>query len=306
MRFGIFFALALLPVFAQRPTPIIIDTDIGDSIDDAFALALALRSPEVDVRAVTTVTDDVESRTRFVVKQLGVFGRRGIAVGIGAPEPLLDPIQSNHAAEFTILTAADQIPPAARRRAAELIVETLLASPDKITLVPIGPLTNIALALKTEPRIKAKIQRIVLMGGAYTMNQPEYNIQRDHAAAQIVFQSGLPITAVGLDVTLKCKLRPKDLDRLRLADGPAAHFMMRLLELARNESKEDFPTLHDPLAMAVVFHPELVDLAEGRVTVTAEGVTKFTAAAGASTQVAREVRVDNFLDLLTQRLTALR
>ena len=91
-------------------------------------------------------------------------------------------------------------------RTSVVIVATLLASPRKLTLVPIGPLTNIALALKTEPRIKSKIERIVLMGGAFEMFVSEYNIRRDRVAAEIVFRSGVPITAVGLDVTTRCKL----------------------------------------------------------------------------------------------------
>ena len=303
MRCTVLLLLTAVCAPAQRRIPVILDTDIGDTIDDAVALALVLRSPELDVRAVTTVIDDVESRTRLVVKELGVFGRRDIAVGTGAPEPLLGPMQTTHAREFEVLTPGDTVPPAARRRAVDLIIETLLGSPDKITLAPIGPLTNIALALKTEPRIKTKIERIVLMGGAFIMGQPEYNIQRDPVAADIVFQSGVPITAVGLDVTLKGKLRAQDLDRLRLAGDPAGHFLMRLLNLAQAETKEEFPTLHDPLAVAVLFRPELVETVDGRVSVTKEGVTQFTPAAGASTRVARQVNVNAFLDLLTERLT---
>ena len=135
--------------WAQERTPIILDTDIGDDIDDALALALALQSPELDVRAVTTVIDDTETRTRLAWKELGLYGRHDIPVATGASEPLLDPVRPQRARQFEVLTAADTVPEAAHRRAAELIVETLLASPRPITLVPIGPLTNIALALKS-------------------------------------------------------------------------------------------------------------------------------------------------------------
>ena len=192
---------------AQKPVPILFDTDIGDDIDDALALALALQSPELDVRGVTTVIDDVELRTRLAWKELGIYGRRDIPLATGAPEPLLDKIRNNRSRQYEVLTPADVFPPAARKHAAEFIVETLMASPDKITIVPVGPLTNIALALKTEPRIRQKIERIVLMGGAFFPPRAEYNILRDRVAAEIVFQSGVPITAVGLDVTMKCKLR---------------------------------------------------------------------------------------------------
>jgi purine nucleosidase/pyrimidine-specific ribonucleoside hydrolase len=315
MRFFCALFLAACAARAQTRIPVIFDTDIGDSVDDAVALALALQSPELDVRAVTTVIDDVESRARLAWKELGIYGRRDIALAMGASEPLLDPVHYGRAREFEVLTSGDTVPPAARRRASDLIVETLLASPQKITIVAEGPLTNIALAIKTEPRIKEKIERIVLMGGAYESRQAEYNIQRDRVAADIVFHSGVPITAVGLDVTLQCKLRPQDLDRLRIADDPSARFLMRLIDLARSDTHEEYPTLHDPLALAVVFRPGLIGTAAGQVDVSigdpaTYGVTRFTAAAdlppGAAptTLVARTVNVQAFLDLLVERLAS--
>src|SRR5262249_42204984 len=135
----------------QAPIPIIFDTDIGDDIDDALALALALQSPELDVRAVTTVIDDTDARTRLAWNQLGIYKRQDIPLATGANEPLLDATRKTPARQFEVLTPQDTAPAAARRRAADLIIETLLASSQKITLVPVGPLTNIALALKTEP-----------------------------------------------------------------------------------------------------------------------------------------------------------
>src|SRR5437762_5555618 len=95
-------------VCGAQPIPILFDTDIGDDIDDALALALALQSPELDVRAVTTVIDDTESRTRLAWKQLGLFNRRDIPIGTGASEPLLDPIRNDRARQFEVLTAQDQ------------------------------------------------------------------------------------------------------------------------------------------------------------------------------------------------------
>src|SRR5260370_11689775 len=106
----LFICLTTLPLQAQKPTPIIFDTDIGDDIDDALALALALQSPELDVRAVTTVIDDVESRTRLAWKELGIFGRRDIALATGAPEPLLDPMQHGRARPFQVLPSGDAVP----------------------------------------------------------------------------------------------------------------------------------------------------------------------------------------------------
>ena len=303
---GLWLALA---VWAQRPIPIIFDTDIGDDIDDALALALVLQSPELDARLVTTVLDDTETRTRLAWKQLGLYGRRDVPLATGAPEPLLDPARKGRARQFEVLTAEDTVPEAARRRAAQAIIETLLGSREKLTLVPVGPLTNIALALKTEPRIKEKIERIVLMGGAFDLLRSEYNIHRDRAAAQIVFASGVPIVAVGLDVTLKCKLEGSDLEKMRAADNPASRFLVRLIGLWQNGKTTQYPTLHDPLAVAAAFRLDLIETQAGKVEVETGapltfGVTMFTAAAGGTTRVARQVRVREFLDLFVERLAA--
>jgi purine nucleosidase len=312
-----FLALAVLAGIAdaQRRIPVVIDTDIGDSIDDAFAVALALRSPELDIRLITTVTDDVTSRWRLAYKELGIFERSNIQIAAGASEPLMDPVHHGQSREFEVLTQRDPPPPAAGTSAADAIIQTVLMSPAKITIAAIGPLTNIALALKLNPAIKQNIERIVLMGGAYRTAQSEYNIQRDRIAAAIVFDSGVPITAVGLDVTLQCKLRPQDLDRLRVADDPASRFLMRLLDLSKSETREDYPTLHDPLAIAAMFRPELIETAMGKVEVSIGdpatfGVTRFTSAADLpasaprNAAVATTVNVPAFLELLIQRLSA--
>jgi inosine-uridine nucleoside N-ribohydrolase len=310
------FLLSAVIAHGEQPIPIIFDTDIGSDIDDALALALALQSPELDVRAVTTVSDDTVGRSRLAWKELGLYGRRDIPLATGAPETLVDPAMTPRVPpQFQVLTAQDILPPAARRRAADLIVDTLLDSPQKLTLVPVGPLTNIALALKMEPRIKEKIERIVLMGGAFGLLRPEYNIRRDYLAASIVFGSGVPITAVGLDVTLRCKLEGADLERLRAAGNEASRFLVRLIELWQNRQPEQYPTLHDPLAMAVAFRAGLVETQLGRVEVETagaigNGLTLFTPSdrlpkdVTASTRIARQVDVRGFLDLLVGRLAA--
>jgi len=297
--------LAGLTASAQARIPIILDTDIGDSIDDALALAFALHSPELDVRAVTTVIDDVESKTRLAWKMLGVYNRRDVALAIGASEPLLDPTTSVPSKEFEVLTRNDVIPDAAHKRAVELIIDTVLQSRGKITIVAIGPMTNIALAFKTDPRIKNNIERIVIMGGAYLSSETEYNVKRDRTAAEIVFQSGVPITAIGLDVTSQCKLREKDVDLMRLADDPAGNFLVRLIDLAEEQTHESNPTLYDPLAIAAIFRPDLLEMQAGTVDVplSGPGQTIFKPAAGSKTQVAVKVNVPAFLDLFVDRVT---
>ena len=296
--------LACTSASAQR-IPIILDTDIGDSIDDALALAFALHSPELDVRAVTTVIDDVESKTRLAWKMLGLYNRRDIALAMGASDPLLDSTLSAPSKEFEVLTRNDAIPDAARKRAADLIIDTVLQSRGKITIVAIGPMTNIALAIKLDPRIKNNIERIVMMGGAYLRSETEYNVKRDRTAAEIVFQSGIPITAIGLDVTSQCKLPEKDLDRMRLADDPAGNFLIRLVDLAEEQTHDPSPTLYDPLAIAAIFRPDLLEMQAGTVDVplSGPGQTIFKPLPGSKTQVAVKVNAPAFLALFVDRVT---
>ncbi|HEY4365421.1 MAG TPA: nucleoside hydrolase [Bryobacteraceae bacterium] len=309
MRFLLLFLA--LPLGAQTRTPILIDTDIGDAIDDSLALALAVNSPELDVRGVTTVIDDVESKTKLAWKELTLLGRRDIPLAMGVSEPLLDPVVQSKPKEFEALTKADAVPEAARRSAVGLIVETLMNAREPITIVAIGPLTNIALALKTEPRIKQKLARIVLMGGAFSNQsatpRAEYNVKRDPVAAEIVFHSGVAITAVGLEVTEPCKLREQDLAKLRNSDAPAVRFLLHLIDLSKAETGDAYPTLYDPLAVAVVFRKELIEASAGAVSVSladaSRGQTRFTAGAGGAVQVGTKVNVPAFLDLFTARLS---
>jgi inosine-uridine nucleoside N-ribohydrolase len=172
-----------------------------------------------------------------------------------------------------------------------------------MTLIPVGPLTNIALALKEEPRIKEKIERIVLMGGAYYPARREYNIYRDHVAAEIVFSSGIPITGVGLDVTEKCKLDAADLERLKNAHNLASDFLFHLIELWQKDNPGHFPTLHDPLAVATAIRSLVVETQSGTVKVEADGATLFALGTG-TTQVAKTVNVREFLDLFMERVAA--
>ena len=293
---------------AQKPIPIIFDTDIGDDIDDALALGLALQSPELDIRLITTVVDDVESRTRLVWKQLGLYGRQDIPIATGAAQPLLDPIVNRRMPQFDVLTAADQPPTAAKRNAVDQIIQTLLNAKEKITLVPIGPLTNIALALRTEPRIKDHIEKIVLMGGAYYPARREYNIYRDRIAAEIVFSSGLPIVGVGLDVTEPCKLEGADLERLRTSNNPASQFLYKLIQLWQVGKPHHYPVLYDPLAIAATIRPSLITTETGKVQVeTASpmlyGTTVFTKGKG-TVEAAKDVKKREFLDLFIERLSS--
>jgi inosine-uridine nucleoside N-ribohydrolase len=234
---------------------IIIDTDIGDDIDDALAIALALNSPELDIVGITTVFRNTTLRTKLAIKLLEVFDREDIPVVKGIEKPIINdwdknliPPQSEILKEeITLNTSIDAV---------DFIIDRLMNSEEKITLITIGPLTNIAMALIKEPKIKDKTE-IFMMGGMYSRAIPEWNISCDPEAARVVFDSGIPITMVGLDVTLRCNLEGKDLDSIRSFGNIRTDFLYELLTIWQGNSQR-LPILHDPLAVASFIDESLV------------------------------------------------
>lgn len=297
---------------ADRPIPVILDTDIGDDIDDALALALALQSPELDIKAVVTVLQHRERRADLVWKILELYGRTGIPIGMGAEQPLFAAPDTSAVRQTQALAPGDRAPEAKRRSGIPLFIDTCLAAPGKITVIAYGPATNVALALKAEPRIKDKIERIVLMNGVFFQRaQLEYNTRRDPEASAIVYGSGLPVTAVGLDVTMQCRLRPEDLDNIESSTLPSVKFIRELIHIWQNGNPGQRPVLHDPLAIAATFRPSLVSTIKGRVEVETRGqpgktygMTLFREDANGTVQAAREVNSAQVVALFMERLLA--
>lgn len=296
---------------AEEPLPVILDTDIGDDIDDALALAFALQSPELDVRAVVTVLQHRERRADLAWKILKLYSREDVPVGMGAEQPLLTPPRHGEVRQTAALAAGDRLPDARRRNGLELYLETCLKSPRKVTILAYGPLTNVALALKAEPRLAGRIERLVLMNGVFFRPRVEYNTERDPEAAAIVFSSGLPIVAVGLDVTMRCQLEPHDMERLGASSLPSVRFLRELIGIWQGGRPDRRPILHDPLAVAVAFQPDLVKFQRGRVEVETRGtpdrtygMTLFRPDPKGWVEVAAEVEARRFLDLFMERVLA--
>ncbi len=290
--------------------PVILDTDIGDDIDDALALALALQSPELDVRAVVTVLQHRERRADLAWKILELYGRTDIPVGMGAEQPLLTPPRTGEVRQTAALGESYRMPENRRRNGIQLTIDTCLNSREKITILAYGPLTNLALALKSEPRIAEKIERFVLMNGIFFGGvRAEYNTVRDPEAAEIVFRSGIPIVTVGLDVTMKCRMAPDDMKRFETSGLPSAKFLLEIIRIWQGGRAVQMPVLHDPLAVAVTFRPSLIRTLNGRVTVETKGQPQVTYGATAfredpkgTTQVASEVDSRGFIDLFLDRV----
>ena len=248
---------------------IIIDTDIGDDIDDALAVAFALNSEEIDVAGITTVYKNTAARAELAKKLLMLYGRESIPVYAGCPQPLINRINpdeipcqfSNDMKNIAINSDKDAV---------DFIIGSVLDSSGDITLVPIGPLTNIAVAICKRTEIKDKIKRIILMGGAYYFHYNEWNIACDPEAARIVFESGIPIKVVGLDVTLDCKLTKEDMNRIYSHRTGAPAFLSELV--VRWQQKGNyFPILHDPLAVYAVFDREILAFKNESIAIETKG-----------------------------------
>ena len=238
--------------------PVIIDTDIGDDIDDAFALCFAMQCPELDILGITTVYKDTVRRAKIAARLLHLGGCGLIPVAAGCGIPYNNPYKFGIKQDFTekpwtYIDENDQEDIDLSRDAEHFIVDTLLHHPFPVTIITLGPLTNIARVIQNHPEAKERIHRIVIMGGAYSMNFMENNIACDPEAAQIVFDSGIDIVGVGVDVTFRCKLDDGYLKQLEQNPHPCIQFLMHL---RKNWNHDVY--LHDPLAVAIAFNESLV------------------------------------------------
>ncbi|MFQ2131940.1 pyrimidine-specific ribonucleoside hydrolase RihA [Aeromonas hydrophila] len=264
--------------------PVILDCDLGH--DDAIALILALASPELKVLAVTTSAGNQtpDKTLNNALRILTLLGRDDIPVAAGAPKPLAreliiaDNVHGESGLDGPKLPDPAFAP--AAMTALELMAKCLRESPEPVTLVPTGPLTNIALLLAAHPELKSKIARIVLMGGAAGPGNwtpaAEFNIYVDPQAADMVFKSGLPITMCGLDVTHEAQVMDEDIERVRAITNPVAQCVAGLLDffmIYHRDPKWGFAgaPLHDPCTIAWLLAPALFHGVECRVDIETGG-----------------------------------
>lgn len=287
---------------------IIIDTDIGDDIDDALAIALALKSPELEVVGITTVYQNVEMRTKLTLKLLQVYNRTDITVATGIGRSLCQELRLKPPVpcQCMILKGNEKLPAPAEEEAIDFIISKVLANPDEITLVPIGALTNVASAISKEPRLKENLKEIVMMGGVIGEKRAEYNILCDPEAADIVFKSGVPIKMIGLDVTMKCMMTKDELAKIEKDRKPTSKFLSELIRLWQGDNRGTYPVLHDPLAVAVVIDPSFVKTEKKAIEVDiAPGPERgFTNISNGNlnADVALEVDRDRFVSLFLERI----
>ena len=311
----------------MSPKRLIIDTDPG--IDDSLAILLALASPEVKLEGLTVVSGNTTAQ-QGVLNALGVLelgGASQIPVMQGIPVPLVQPllVAAETHGEIGIGYARLPLPQAqtSKLHAVDWTIDTILSNPGEISLVAIGPLTNIAMAVRREPRVVKAVREVIIMGGAIraggnTTPLAEYNIYCDPHAAHIVFHSRMPTTLVPLDVTYQAILTQADVQRLLEIPSPITHFVADstrfYMEFHDQYQKIQGCVINDPLALALTFAPHLVDTYPLFVDVDISGgvsmgktFADFYAMQNKSPnmQVALDVRPREFLELFLERILIL-
>lgn len=306
------------------PTRIILDCDPGH--DDAIAMLLAWGSPEIDLVGVTTVMGNqtIEKVTRNALAVARVAGITGVPFARGAHRPLVravevaDSIHGESGLDGPVLPEpVIQLDP---RHAVDFIIDTIMGSePGEITLVPTGALTNIAMAVRKEPRIVSRVKQIVLMGGGVNVGNwsatSEFNIVIDPEAAHIVFNEAWPLTMVGLDLTHEALATPDVTAAIAAVGTAPARFVGELLEFFaktyRDSQGFEHPPVHDPCAVAFVIDPTVMEVVRVPLDIELTGsltlgmtVADFRAPAppDCTTQVARNLDHAKFWGLVVDAL----
>jgi purine nucleosidase len=300
---------------------IILDTDIGDDIDDAFALGLVLASPEIELVGITTVFRNIHARSRQARTILTVAGREDVPVAAGCGDVIsprieignsprqyyLDGVVANQDASSF---AESELSTGLTKHGVDFLVDTIMQSDGDITVVTIGPMTNLAMALIKEPKIASKIKRVLCMAGVFDRHLAEWNVRCDPVAAQIVLNSTVPVDMVGLDVTSQVAMTASDISKLKSCERPMAVKMAEALGYWEKEQQQNgIPILHDPLAIGVLIDGSLLTWKTGRIDVELEGrltygFTRFTEFSGGGHRYACTVDAERFMNMWISRITA--
>lgn len=292
----------------SAPQLVVIDTDIGDDIDDAFALALALRSPELKVVGVTTTFGNTELRARLVDRYLKAVGRSDIPVFAG-PATKTDNVMTQEA-------YAKRDPRTKFGDGADFILKMAREHPGQVTLIGIGPLFTVEAAIKRDPAGFRKLKRVVIMGGSiykgYGVDaqgkpkpaEPEWNILNDPAGLKALLGSGVMVAMMPLDST-QVPLDTAGRERI-FAHGSALTDQLTLLYhewMGGTQNHSPTPTLFDPVAVTFTFRPELCPAKPMHIDVDAKGMT-IPGQGAPNAEVCLESNEKEFLDLLVKRVTA--
>jgi inosine-uridine nucleoside N-ribohydrolase len=304
--------LSSSPLTAEEPRkkkkaiPIILDTDIGTDVDDAFALALILASPELELCGVTTVGSEPRTRALIVCRFLAAVGRSNIPVAAGAAPQPTEEIEKQGRYANSGGNRRPRTEQPVKETAVEFLYQQLKERRGELTLLAIGPLTNIARLLREHPDCKPWIRRIVLMAGSVRVGykgkappETEWNVRCDIPAAQAVFASSIPLIVAPLDATTMLKLEEAPRQRLFRAATPMTEQVRMLYELWGERT----PTLFDPVAVALCFDERFCTMEDLRLEVDAKGQTRISKGV-ANARVATAIRRDDFLNSYVDRVVS--
>lgn len=301
-----FLCLGAALAWAQGNSPekIIIDTDIGDDVDDAFALALAVKSPELQVLGVTTAFGDTESRAKIADRFLGEVGRAEIPVLAGQPTSTKNPMSQRRYGEsghFVKPSHAEGV---------QFLLDQIRKYPGEITLIAIGPLMNIGATIDKDAATFRKLKRVVLMGGSVRRGYgdlgytppvapvPEWNILNDVVSAQKLFAAGVPLFVMPLDST---QLKLDEVKRAFLFSQGTA--LTDSLAVLYHLWGQETPTLFDPMTIAFVLKPELCPVKALRIRIDEKGFTREEPGTP-NAQVCLDSNPDDFFRFYLKRVAA--
>lgn len=300
LSFGSLLAAASQPA---AKTPIILDCDIGTDIDDTFAVALAVLSPELELRGVTTVSGDTHVRALMACRLLTAAGRRDIPVAAGKPNrppQALRGVQEQYVRQPPAFRSSKPI----KTSAVEFLYQQLKEHPGEITLVAVGPLSNIAQLLTEHPDCKPWIKRLVIMGGSVRVGynnkpppQAEFNIRADSKAAQKVFTSGIPLVVAPLDATTMLKLDEAGLRRIFGAGTLLNHNVQALYQLW---DQKEAPVLYDPVAVTLCITEKFCKMEDLDLQVDDKGFTRI-GKGQPNARAATSIRSEAFLKWFVER-----
>lgn len=279
------FSVLIWPVSkaqAQKPAPasgtrerVIIDTDIGDDIDDAFAVALALKSPELEILGISTTFGDTEARAKIVDRILGEAGRSDVPVLAGTPTHTTNPMSQRRYGE------GGHFAKATHRNSVDFILDQIRRYPNEITLVAIGPLMNVGALIDKDPQTFLKLKRVVMMGGSIycgysetgicpgPAQSPEWNIINDIPAAKKLFLSRVPLYVMPLDST---QLKLDEVKRAYLFRQATP--LTDALTLLYHEWGQQTPTLFDPMTVSYILNPQICAVEPMHILVDDKGFTR--------------------------------
>lgn len=294
---------------------VVLDTDIGDDIDDAFALSIILKSKELNLLGITTVYKNTLLRSKIAKKELELYGRSDIEVYKGINKPLNQEIirwpyeELDEDGKIIIRHYFDEMKTCQvnEKSAVDYLIEVLKANPNEVIIIAIGPLTNLASVYLKDPNAFLLIKQIVLMGGQLDGTYPEWNIRVDPEAARLVFNSGVRIKAVGLNVTTKCKVDDDLLTYLRSLKSSGNKLIVDMLEVWLKDNKRQ-STMHDGLAVATLID-DFCTFEEFNILVELEGPKRgYTLIVDENTphasiiEMATAVKTNDFFAFMKERI----